>query len=69
MDHNWAIKLRAKPGFVGRAEVIAEFEGLFEFAFLVSFVEHGGGFIVAKAGEGRQNVRELGGVAADDGQL
>ncbi len=69
MNHDGAVELGAEPGFVGRAEVVAVFEGLFEFAFLVGLVEHRGRFVVAKARERRQDGLEFFGIAADDVQL
>ena len=66
MDHDRAVELRAEPGFVGRAEVVAVLEGLLELAVLVGLVEHFGGFVVAQARERRLDVLELRGVAADD---
>ena len=69
VDHDRAVVLRAEPGFVGGAEVVAVLEGRFEVAVLVGLVEHLAGFVVAQAREGRSDGCELGGVAADDGQL
>ena len=66
MHHHRAVELRAEPGFVGRAEVVAVFEGRFEVAVFVGLVEHFGGFVVAQAREGRHDGFELGAVAADD---
>ena len=40
MHHDRAVELRAEPGLVGRAEVVAVLEGLLEFALLVRLVEH-----------------------------
>ncbi len=69
MDHDGAVELAAEPGFIGRAEVVAVFEGLLELTFFVRFVEHRRGFVIAQAREGRHDAFELLGIAADDGQL
>ena len=40
MHHHRAVELRAEPGLVGRAEVVAVFEWRFQMAVLVGLVEH-----------------------------
>ena len=60
VDHDGAVELRAEPGFVGGAEVVAVLEGRFEVAVFVGLVEHLGGFVVAEAREGRADGFEFG---------
>jgi hypothetical protein len=69
VDHDRTVELRAEPGLVGGAEVVAVLEGLLERPVLVGRVEHRGGIVVAQARERAADGLELGGVAADDVKL
>ena len=69
MNHDRAIELRRDVGFIGRAEVAAPFELVFERAFGVAFLQHLHGFVVGDAREWRIDLFELGDVAADGLQV
>ena len=69
VDHDGPVELRTEPGLVRRAEIIAIFKRVFEFAVLVCLVQHGRRLVVAQAREWRQDALELFGIAADDGKF
>ena len=53
MHHDRLVELRGKIGFVGRAEIAAPFELVFQRAFGVAFLQHLDGVVVGDARERR----------------
>ena len=59
VHHDGTVELRGDVGLVGRAEVVAVLEGIFEQSLGVRVVEHRYGVVVARRGKGALMVSSL----------
>src|SRR5208282_2261076 len=69
MDHDGPVVERREIGLVGRAEVSAPLEFIFERALRVAFLQFAYGFVVGDARERRVDLLELREIAADGSKI